>query len=109
MTNMKARSVVLATAMAAVTAAIALAGSSASAGESTKLTGCRYEAYDPATTPRCSHEEAALHISDPPPPMTTPPPDVIYSIHTDEGGKSEHESRGIGGGRGDRDATGKPQ
>ncbi|HVR68079.1 MAG TPA: hypothetical protein VMT98_15635 [Verrucomicrobiae bacterium] len=109
MTNMKAHTVVLVTAMAAVTAAIALAGSSAFAAESTKLTGCRYEAYDPATTPRCSHEEAALHISDPPPPMTTPPPEVIYSIHTGEGGKNEHESRGIGGARTDRDAAGKPK
>jgi hypothetical protein len=113
MTITKTHSFVLASALAAVTAAIALAGNTVSAAEATKLTGCRYETYDPEMTPRCGHEEAQLHISDPPPPpTTTPPPEVIYSIHTNESGKHEHDSRGVGGGFGghsDRDAAGKPQ
>jgi hypothetical protein len=83
MTITKTHSFVLATALAAVTAAIALAGNTVSAAEATKLTGCRYETYDPEMTPRCGHEEA-----------------------------HEHDSRGVGGGFGghsDRDAAGKPQ
>ena len=117
MTNMKTRSVVLATAIAAVTAAIAMAGGAATAAEANKLTGCRYETYDPELTPRCGHEQAALHLPDPPPPTTTVPPTVIFSIHIGEGGKNEQDRDRdhVGGGmagngaRTDRDAAGKPK
>jgi hypothetical protein len=115
MTNMKTRSVVLATAIAAVTAAIAMAGGAATAAEANKLTGCRYETYDPEMKPRCGHEEAQLHLPDPPPPTT--PPTVIFSIHIGEGGKNDqdrdrdHNGGGMGGNgaRTDRDAAGKPK
>ena len=117
MTIMQTRSVVLATAIAAVTAAIAMAGGAATAAEANKLTGCRYETYDPEMKPRCGHEEAQLHLPDPPPPTTTTPPTVIFSIQIGEGGKNDqdrdrdHNGGGMGGNgaRTDRDAAGKPQ
>jgi len=120
MTIMQTRSVVLITAAAAVTAAIAMAGNAASAAEANKLTGCRYETYDPEMTPHCGHEQAALHLPDPPPPpppTTTTPPTVIFSIQISEGGKNEqdrdrdHIGGGMGGNgaRTDRDAAGKPK
>jgi hypothetical protein len=116
MMDKETRSVALATAIAAVTAAIAMSGAAATAAEANSLTGCRYETYDPEVMPRCGHEESALHLPDPPP-ATTVPPTVIFSIQIGEGGKNEqdrdrdHNGGGIGGNgaRADRDAAGKPR
>jgi hypothetical protein len=114
MMSTKIRSVVLASAVAAILAAVG--GGIAYAAPDTRLTGCRYEIYEPEMTPRCGHEEAQLHLPDPPPPTTTTPPGVIYSIYNgEEGGKHEHDRDNDGGGlggagaRSDRDAAGKPR
>jgi hypothetical protein len=112
MTISLTRSAILATGFAAVLAGMTMA-SGASADQATKLTGCRFETYEPGETPRCGHDTAQLSLPfppPPPPPVTTPP--VIYSTHLDE--EKPDRDRGGGdkgafGGRGDRDANGRPK
>jgi len=112
MSIVQTRSFMFATALAAFMAGNAIAAGSASAAQAGKLTGCRYETYDPELTPRCGHESAELQLQlQPTPPPTTTPPTVIYSIEFGEGGKHEHDrdSDGGFGNHSDRDATGKPR
>jgi hypothetical protein len=105
------RFAILATGVAAVLAGITVA-SGALADQTSELTACRFETYEPDLTPRCGHDTAQFNLPfppPPPPPVTTPP--VIYSTHLDE--EKPDRDRGGGdkgafGGRGDRDATGRP-